>query len=516
MAKSRTEKSIKNSLVALLFYFVGLVLQFISRKFFLEYLGTEVLGLNTTASNLLQFLNLAELGVGTAVSFTLYKPLFNKDTNAINEIISLQGWMYRRIAFVVIACAVVTMFFFPYIFSKIQLPLWYAYASFSVLMVSALLGYFVNYKQILLVADQKDYKVQSSLQTTKILKVTIQILALVYFHNPYIWWLVLEFIFTILSSIILEIVTNRTYPYLNPNLKNGALLYKKYPEIGVKIKQVFVHRIAYVALTQLSPIIIYAYTSLTNVAMYGNYMLIITGVTYLMNAIFNSMGAGIGNLVAEGHKSRIISVFKELFSFRFIFVATFSFAVYTLTPDFIGLWIGREYIMDNNILVIMVAILYIQLSRSTVDAFISAYGLFDDIWAPAAEAIINITCSIVFGYFWGLPGILLGVFLSLVIVVFLWKPIWLFKKGFKEKIAIYILMYIKYLLIGSLLWLLCTIIYRYLKIDVTSFGDFVINSIYSAGIFFILITLIIFSVDQSVRNRIKSIINKINKQSFHI
>lgn len=153
---SRTSKSIKNSLVALAFYFINLVLQFFSRKVFLDYLGAEILGLNTTATNLLQFLNLAELGIGSAIACTLYKPLLEKDTVAINEIVSLQGWLYRRIAWIVIVGSLVLMAFFPWIFAKMPLPLWYAYASFGVLLVSALLSYFVNYKQIVLSADQKE------------------------------------------------------------------------------------------------------------------------------------------------------------------------------------------------------------------------------------------------------------------------------------------------------------------------------------------------------------------------
>lgn len=140
-AESRTAKSLKNSIVALAFYFVHLILQFFSRKIFLECLGTEILGLNTTATNLLQFLNLAELGIGYAIACTLYKPILEKDIQTINEILSLQGWLYRRIALVVGGGALIMMAFFPLIFAKISLPLWYAYASFSALLVSALLGY---------------------------------------------------------------------------------------------------------------------------------------------------------------------------------------------------------------------------------------------------------------------------------------------------------------------------------------------------------------------------------------
>ena len=502
-AESRTAKSLKNSIVALAFYFVSLVLQFFSRKIFLDYLGTEILGLNTTATNLLQFLNLAELGIGAAVSFTLYKPLFNKDEQTINEIVSLQGWLYRRIAWVVIFGAVILMGFFPQIFHKMQLPLWYAYASFGVLLVSSLLGYFVNYKQILLSADQKDYKIQYSFQSAKLIKICCQIFALINFDNAYIWWLVLEFAFAIIGSAALNWMTHKTYPYLKPNLSDGKSLYRKYPEIGKKIKQVFFHKFAGYALTQTSPIIIYAYVSLSMVALYGNYMLIINGITALMNAIFNSMTAGVGNFVAENDKNRTLSVFEELFGIRFIFVCTLCFGVYMLSADFITLWVGPQYVLDNSILAIMVATLYIMLSRSTVDAFINAYGLFEDIWAPITEAIINIGLSILLGYFWGLHGILTGVLISLITIVLGWKPIWLFRKGFKSSIWTYIKIYSKYAFLGIVSWIVTAKIYNNIKItDPASFGEFIINILEACGIFMCIIGTATLLVNKNIRRRI--------------
>lgn len=455
---SRTSKSIKNSSVALVFYFINLILQFFSRKIFLDYLGTEVLGLNTTATNLLQFLNLAELGIGSAIACTLYKPLAEKDTVTINEIVSLQGWLYRRIAWIVIAGSVVLMAFFPWIFAKMPLPLWYAYASFVALLVSALLSYFVNYKQIVLSADQQEYKIQYSYKASMLAKLLCQILAIRYLTDGYVWWLALEVMFAMVASTALNRVIAYSYPYLEAELTQGSGLSRKYPDIIMKVKQLFFHKIASFALTQTSPIIIYGYTSLTVVALYGNYMLIIFGVNTLMTAIFNSMNAGIGNLVAEGDRERILSVFEELFSVRFLFASVMCFSVFMLTTSFITLWVGEEYVMDSVTLLLLTAILFINLSRTTVDAYINAYGLFSDIWAPIAEASINIGMSVLLGYFFGLHGVLSGVLISLLLIVFCWKPYFLFRRGLRQRFRIYALIYIRHLFAVSI----CVLLSRYL------------------------------------------------------
>lgn len=500
-AQSRTAKSIKNSAVALIFYFINLILQFFSRKIFLDHLGTDVLGLNTTATNLLQFLNLAELGIGSAIACTLYKPLLERDTTSINEIVSLQGWMYRRIAWVVIGGSTILMCFFPWIFAKMTLPMWYAYASFGVLLVSALLSYFVNYKQIVLSADQKEYKIQYSYKASMLVKIVCQIFAIKYLDNGYIWWLVLEVLFAVIASIALNAMVRRTYPALKTDLSQGQQLSRKYPEIITKIKQLFFHKIAGFALTQTSPIIIYAYASLSLVALYGNYMLIIIGISALMGAVFNSMNAGIGNLVAEGDKGRILAVFEELFTVRFLLSCIVCLGVYMLTPAFITLWVGAEYVLDHLTLLLLVATLYINLTRLTVDTYINAYGLFGDIWAPIVEASTNIGMSVLLGYFWGLHGILAGVLISLLLVVFLWKPYYLFRKGLKAKLHIYVIMYSKHLVIAAMSTVIVLMLFNQQSLNLTAdFEHLIVHGLAVIGTFFVILYGTLYATVKGMRN----------------
>ena len=455
---SRTAKSFKNVVVAAIVMVVNLLLQFYTRDIFLIRLGTEVLGLNTTATSLLKFLNLAELGIGTAVAFSLYKPLFDGDRKRICEIVTLQGHLYKRIACVIIAGAVILGCFFPWIFADMQLPLWYAYASFGVIMIGSLLTYFVNYKEILLAADQKEYKIMYSYRLVMMSRLVAQGICVWYLDNPYIWWLAIEGGFAILASVSLSWMIRRTYPYLRSTPDTVAQLRRRYPTIVTKIKQVFFHKVSTYVLQYTSPLVIMAFGTLTLVAYYGNYMMIVTGIGLLLNALFNGINAGVGNLVAEGRKSHMLEVFGELFAVRFLICMTCSVCMLALANLFVTVWIGAEYLLPMSTVTIISVTLFINVNRASVDSFIAAYGLYQDIWAPVTEAVLNLGLSILFGWLWGLNGILCGVLASLMLLVFIWKPYFLFRCGFRTGIGIYVSLYLRSLLAaaaaGAVLWLL--------------------------------------------------------------
>ena len=435
--------------MAVLLQFISLLVGFFSRKIFLDYLGTEVLGLNSTAASLLGFLNIAELGIGAAISVTLYKPIFQEDRQTIREIVALQGWLYKKIAWFIIIGSAVLMCFFPRIFSKMELPMWYAYATYAVLLFSSLLSYFVNYKQILLSADQKEYKIQFSFRLISIFKLVAQAFAVKFLPNPYVWWLALEVAFAITASYFLNRVIYKDYPYLKEDVDSPGELRRKFPDVVTKVKQMFFHKIGGFVLSQTSPIIIYAYASLTLVALYGNYLIITNNLNYLMGAMFAGLGGSVGNMIAEGNRPLILKVFKELFSSRFLAVMVSSICIWFLADPFISVWLGAEYLLDRTTLLLIIVIFFLGAMRAVVDTFINSYGLFQDIWAPVVEAVINLGFSIGLGYFYGLHGILLGVIISQLIIIFTWKPYFLFTKGLKEPVWIYAVLYAKHLLAGA-------------------------------------------------------------------
>lgn len=446
---ARTRNSLRNSFVAVGLQVMALLIGFWSRRIFLNHLGTEVLGLNTTATSLLSFLNLAELGIGSAIAVTLYKPIFNNDRQTIKEIVALQGWLYRIIALIVLGGSAVLMFFFPLIFSKTPLPIWYAYASFGVLLYSSLLSYFFNYKQILLDAHQLNYKIQLSTKLIANFKLIAQAFAVKFLPDGYIWWLVLEFVFATITAIILSGTVNKTFPYIKEKVKGPSLLRHKYPDVATKVKQLFVHKIGGFVVGQTIPLIIYAYATLTLVAKYGNYLIFTNSLNSILSACFMGLMASVGNLVTEGNKELTIKVFRELYSIRFFMTAVCCICLWYLVDPFISVWIGQDYILDRSTVLLIIIVFYIQNTRSAVETFISAHGLFRDIWAPLVESALCLSLSILLGHHHGINGILTGLIISQLIIVKTWKPIFLFKCGLKEPLSIYCGITLKHLVMGA-------------------------------------------------------------------
>ncbi len=432
----RVHKSLLNAEVNLLFYFLSLFLTFFSRKIFLDNLGAEFIGLTGTLNNILGYLNLTELGISACIGYFLFKPIQSNNQKEIQDILSLLGYLYNWIGCIIFIGASIISLFFPFIFSNAELSLGIIYFAFYSFLGSSLIGYFINYRQILLGADQKNYLVAIYYQSANLIKLALQIYLAYNYKNLFIW-VAVEFLFGIIGCIILNWKINKEYPWLHVDKKQGKLLLKQYPEIIIKTRQVFIHKIKDFVLVKSDELFVFLFVSLKMVAYYGNYMIIISKLISLFAAASGSVGASVGNLVAEGNKERMIKVFWEYTTIQHTIAATLSFSLYCFLEPFISHWLGPEYIMDHRILVLLIIYIYITNSRNSVDSFNYAHGLYADVWSAWAELIINISVTIVCGLRWGILGILLGKIASLIPIVVIWKPYYLFSSGFKEKVITY-------------------------------------------------------------------------------
>lgn len=495
--------------MSLLLFLVQIFVGFFSRKIFLDYLGAEVIGLNTTLGNILSFLNLAELGIGIAMATSLYKPLYEKDQHKICEILTIQGILYRRIALLLCGLSVPILIALPFLFPNIECSILYVYVTYAVFLSGSIFSYLWNYREVLIQADQKNYKLMPWIHGIRYSVLLLQIIFLL-ITDWGIWgWIFMEFMGNIATVFVINHVIRKEYPWLNTVNTPTVELLQKYRDLITKTKQLFVHKIGSFVLEETAPLIIYAFVSLSMVTYYGNYMILIGYTITMINVIFEGMGASIGNLVAENNKQHTLDVFWELFTSRIWIAGITCFGLYIFISPFITLWIGRQYLLNEITLVLMIVSMFIRMTRSVVDSFKNAYQLFADVWSPIAEGSINLGCSIFFGYLWGLNGILLGSNISLILIVLIWKPYYTFKKGLKSSVLYY---YFQFTLHCSVLItsaIFCNIVHHHLYFQETS-ENYIKMGLSLIGCFILYIVstfFILYFVTKGMRRFTKRIIN---------
>lgn len=428
--ESRVHKSVINARVNITYYFLFLILSFFSRKIFLDTLGPDFTGLTGTLHNILGYLNLAELGVSTAIAFNLFKPIREDEKGKIIELISLFGYIYRKIGFVVMGTGLVVALFLPLIFKNTIFDNMIIIASYCAFLFSSLYTYFLNYKQVLLTADQKNYVVTIYYQGAQFITVILQMIVAYYFHSYY-GYILLQMLYGIAYCLILENRLKKEYPWFEVKIQNGKDLLKKYPQILKSTRQVFVHRIKDFLLTRSDQIFVFAFASLKMVAYYGNYSLVFIKLQSLVTNALDGMGASVGNLVAEGDKRKINNIFWQLISLRYIIAGILCYCLSHLIQPFIHHWLGSEYILGWDIVALLLINFFIIQTRGVVDMFNNAYGHYADTWAAWVEGIINISVTIIIGLKFGIVGILLGKICSMLPIIIFWKPYYLYRDGFK-------------------------------------------------------------------------------------
>lgn len=422
-----------NIKVGMLFYVLSLFLAFFSRKIFLDCLGAEFIGLTGMLMNIMSFLSVAEFGIGISIAYFLYKPLQENNHKKINEVMSILAYLYRYIGFIIGGIGIFISMFFPWWFGNLTTGLFLVYFAFYAFLGNSMIGYIFNYRQLLLSANQKQYVVSAYFQTIGIVQSLTQILLAYYYRNLYLW-VIVGVVFSFIGCLVLNYRINKEYPWLQINLKEGRENLKRYPEVLKRTKQVFISRIKDFILNRSDELLVGTFVSVTQVAFYGNYLIIINKLIYLVNILGDGMNAGVGNLIAEGNDQNTMKVFWELTAIRFFIMGMIIFPLLLFFQPLIACWVGPEYILSDIIVFLLVFNLFLRLQYATTYLFLRASGLYSDVWATWAELILNLTVTLAFAPFYGIVGILLGKIVSVFLFTVFWKPYYLFTEGFHKSV----------------------------------------------------------------------------------
>jgi len=350
---SRLALTLKNAWIALVFHLVYIVIQFYSRNIFLDNLGDDFIGVVGTLKSILQFLNLSELGIGAAVGFSLYKPIYDRNQEKINEIIGYLGFLYKRIGLFVLIAGGILLLFFPQIFKETEIGLGIIIFLFISLLSSNLLSYFFAYHAFLLEADQKGYMNIKINQSIFVLRLILQCIVLIYFKSVELW-ILLELLTPLIYIFLLRKKIKKTYPWLIFKFRVTKEIRQRNLALLKKIKELSFHKIGGFVSNGTDNIIIFSFINPATVAFVGNYQLIMNNINVLVSQFFNGTNASVGNLVAENDVKNMTKVFWEMMALRFFLAGCACVLLYVGFDDLITLWLGDKYLMSHKILIALI------------------------------------------------------------------------------------------------------------------------------------------------------------------
>lgn len=423
---------------------------FIGRTIFITNLNADYLGLNELFTSILYVFSLAELGIGTAITFALYKPLAEGDVDQVRTYMEFFKRTYSLIGSCIIILGIIITPFIHY-FVKSDTPIENLEVYFILYLLGVGVTYFYSYKQILLEADQKKYIVSLIICFAAIIQIIIQsILIIVY--KSYSLYIVVFFFCNIGKNIVLAEVANIKYPFLKGKESVVALSKEKRKSLIRNIKAMFIRKVGEISIGSIDNILISSFVGLSTLGLYANYQIILEALRSALRVFYSSITASIGNLCALESKDRAHESFITLNFINSILFSYITVVIIVLLQPGITMWLGTNYLLKNSTVFLIAINFYLTGSRQMVLNYHSAYGLFwSDKYNPITRAIINLVISLLLVKRYGINGVLLGTTISIVSTGIWIEPYVVYKYGFNKPLKPYFIKYFHYLLITILI-----------------------------------------------------------------
>ncbi len=444
----RIQKAGKNIIFGYVSNLVILLVNFIQRTVFIYVLGRTLSGVNGVYTDVLSVLSLTELGIGTALNYSLYKPVAERDIEKIKSYMRFYKKAYLTIAGVIAVLGIAISPFLKFILKNPgnltlkELTLYY-----YLFLFNTVISYFVTYKYSLVNAEQKNY-IQTNITTlTKLATATVQIAVLLLFRN-FLFYLLAQSVVELLQKIFVTAYLNRLYPYLRDK-DVRKLTAQETQVVATKTKALICHKVGDVARLQTDKIIISSFVSVDTAAVVDNYVYIITYVGNFVNIIFDSVISGFGNVVATESKERQYLLFKV---YRFFACWLFGFGAvgffHLLTPFIGGVWLHDEgWTLPRVTVALLVTDFYLKGGRTVLLNFKIASGLFEqDRFLPLVQGAVNLVVSVVLVMKIGVTGVYVGTLVSGILANLI-RPGIIYRVCFDKKAGVYFKDSLKYIIV---------------------------------------------------------------------
>lgn len=461
MNNSRTDNTIKNVKTGFYVQLINKIMAFVVRTVFIRCLNNDYLGVNGLFTNILTILSFAELGIGTAIIYNMYKPVAENDREKIKSYMRLYQKSYNLIGFIVFALGLLVIPFMKFFITNAPDIKENIILIYLLFLINSSGSYFFTYKKSIIIAHQKQSIINNIDSVFYIIKSVFEIIFLIITKN-FILYLMIQILFTFLENIYISRKANVLYPYLKE--KNINKMSKKESEkIFKNVKALVIYRFGGVIMNGTDNILISSLINVATVGIVSNYNLIITSIKFIVSSALNGVTASVGNLNVTGSNEKKEEVFFQLTFVHFILYSICAVCFVTLLNPFIKIWLGADFVLNLSVSISLSICFFIEGMRQTSYIYRTTLGLFEKAQlTPYVGAFTNILLSIVFCKLWGLVGIFIATCVAQLVSYSWIDPYLIYKYEFKKSIKNFFKKYIIYFLIFifelSITFLACSFI----------------------------------------------------------
>ena len=428
-------------------------------------MGVQYLGLNSLFTSILQVLNLTELGVGSAMVYSMYKPIAEDDTGLICALMGLYRLYYRIIGIVIAVIGVIITPFIPYLI-KSDLPAGLnIYVLYLLNLVSTVLSYWLfAYKSALFYAHQRLDVISKIILITNTFQYIMQLIVIIFVKDYYLY--VLAALFTqALTNVVTAIVATKRYPEYTPKGKLSSQMVK---DINQRIRDLFTSKIGATVVNSVDTVVISTFLGLTVLAVYQNYFYILTSIIGLVATIFSACTAGIGNSVIVETKEKNFNDLKK-FTFLIAWIAGFCTCCFLcLYQPFMEIWVGKELMLKFSAVICFCIYYFVYEINQLLNTYKDAAGIWhEDRFRTLVTAMANLIMNLIMVQFWGIYGVLLSTVLSTLFIGMPWLLHNLFSVLFEPKqLLSYLKSLMQYVMVVCLSCVICYVICQFIDLNI--------------------------------------------------
>lgn len=444
MSSDYTRKSAVNAVISLATQLSSNLLSFVSRYIFIHFLSEEYLGINGLFSNVLTLLSFAELGIGEALAYAMYKPMKEHDQRKLRALLSFYKIAYWWIMGAVLFIGIAISFFVDGLVSqKPDIPENFQIL-FCLFLINNAMSYFMVYKQSVLMVDQNRYVVSIVRQATYVGQIIIQSIFLIVTRNYYVY-LLWQIAGTIVTNMLLSFYVDKKYPWAKCSGKQDKLSTDEKQSIYRDIKDLSISKIAGVISNGSDNIIIAKLVDLVSVGLISNYTMVINALNGILWGALSSITGSIGQFNVDSDIKEKRKIFDELYLCTFWLYSFLCIGLMTLLSPLVSVWLGSKYTVAQPIVIALVAITYISGLNFPFYTFRVTCGLFAPMkYNYVYYAILNVALSVVLCNRFGVFGVYVATSLSRLVAAEFKEGVIVYKNILQKSMWKYFVKYILY------------------------------------------------------------------------